>query len=270
MIDDVGKTIKAILYDRIVSPLFGTFLLSWCGWNWRLIILFLTDESTTVEKKFEYVDTELYPGDWEMLSHGLLWPLLTTIFFLYLYPWIARFVYGHWREEQNRLKSLQIEKDGETPLKEEEAREIKSQALQAEFRYQEEREKREARIRELETLVKSLQRSEVPTASNENEVQRPQKTKVSIRPSKTYSKNVKEGMLSILRLLESIAPGKGVKENIFMDHVKKDEELSKLESSFLLHCLDNLFESHYVLNGGGSFYVQPKGRSVLINKNFDE
>jgi len=133
MIEDVSKTIKAILYDRISSPLFGTFLLSWCGWNWRLIFLFLTDSSTKVAAKFQYVDTALYPSNSVTFVYGFLLPATTTAFFLYIYPRIARVVYGHWREEQNRLKNLQIEKDGETPLKQEEAREIKAKHCRPSF-----------------------------------------------------------------------------------------------------------------------------------------
>src|SRR3989338_8948650 len=157
MFDDVSKTIKAILYDRITSPLFGTFILSWCGWNWRLIILFLTDSSTTVVKKFQFLDSDLYPSNCVTFIYGFLLPATTTAFFIYIYPWFARKVYGYWRQQQNELKKLQVEKDGEKPLNQKDKEEIMNRALLSEFRYQEEREKRESRIRDLENLVKSLQ-----------------------------------------------------------------------------------------------------------------
>lgn len=273
MFDDVGKTIKAILYDRVTSPLFGTFLLSWCGWNWRLIALFLTDSSTTVAKKFQYVDVELYPSNDVTFIYGLLLPLTTTAFFIYIYPWFAKKVYGHWREQQNKLKELQIEKDGKKPLTKEEAQEIQNQALLSELRYQDEREKREARIRDLENLVKTLQPEGklVPVKDSPNTDKggaKPSQKKVALMP-KSYSTDVQRGMFSVLRLIDELAPGSAVSKTSFMSGASSDKELSKQENIFILHCLDNLIAEGYV-NENSSHYlvVQPKGRTALLNKKF--
>lgn len=278
MIDDVGKTIKAILYDRIVSPLFGTFILSWCGWNWRLILLFLSDSATTIAKKFQYVDSELYPSNGVTFIYGLLLPATTTAFFIYVYPPIARKVYGYWREQQNKLKKVQIEKDGETPLKEEEAQEIKNQALLSELRYQEEREKREARIRDLESLVKSLQQKEeaIPigkgTIVDLGTIVEKEKAATNFQSYK-YPSEVREGMLAILRLLSRISPKGGVDEDEFAQVAmgpNSESGLAEQGINFILHCLDNLIEGKYVLRApNGDLYIQPKGRTVLVNKKFE-
>ncbi len=274
MFDDVGKTIKAILYDRITSPLFGTFVLSWCGWNWRLILLFLTDSSTEVVKKFQYVDSDIYPSISVIVIHGILLPLTTTAFFIYIYPWFARKVYGYWREQQNQLKILQLEKDKEKPLTKEEAQEITSQALLSELRYQEEREKRETRIRDLENLVKSLQPEGgiVPV----NESIKPKEGSIqaekekSSKNGKMYSKEIKEGMFSVLRMIDTLAPGSSIDKDDFMLKVPNDSELSELENIVVLHCLDNLVEDRYVhMSQGGWISVTPKGRTALVNKKFE-
>lgn len=274
MFDDVGKTIKAILYDRITSPLFGTFLLSWCGWNWRLIVLFLTDSSTAVAKKFHYLDTELYPSSGVTFVYGLLLPLTTTAFFIYIYPWFAKKVYGYWREQQNILKELQIEKDGEKPLTKEEAQEITNQALLSELRYQDEREKREARIRDLENLLKSLQ--------SENELPQENKAKKKkdgstglmqqneLKDGKLFSEEVKQGMLSLLKLIGELAPIDAVDKQSLLSNVIQDRELSKLEVNFVLHCLDNLLSEKYVsATTNGWISVLPKGRAALLQKQLN-
>ncbi len=282
MIDDVGKTIKAILYDRIVSPLFGTFTLSWCAWNWRLILLFMTDSSTTVAKKFQYVDAELYPSNGVAIIYGLLLPATTTAFFIYVYPPIARKVYGYWREQQNKLKEVQIEKDGETPLKKEEAQEIKNQALLAELRYQEEREKREARIKDLEILVMSLQtKNESDLSGEPAQVKPPIDLKdLILEPGKNlrrpkYSTEIENGMLATLRLLSGISPKGAIDEDVFsgvaMSSNSNEPNLAKQGIDFVLHCLDNLIEGKYVQKApNGNLYIQPKGRSVLVNKKFED
>lgn len=116
MFDDVIKTIKAQLYDRVTSPLFGTFLMSWLGWNWHLPVLFLFDSSTHIIDKFGYVSSTLYPDRSAYLCQGLLYPLLTTAFFIGIYPWFARPVYGYWRNQQKKQKELQQKIDDETTL----------------------------------------------------------------------------------------------------------------------------------------------------------
>jgi hypothetical protein len=271
MFDDVGKTIKAILYDRITSPLFGTFLFSWCGWNWRLIVLFLTDSTTTVAKKFQYLDSELYPSNAITFIYGLLLPATTTAFFIYIYPWFAKKVYGYWREQQNELKKLQVEKDGEKPLTKDEAYEITSQALLSELRYQEEREKREARIRDLENLVKSLQTENEPPHIDKAAKRKEASAKLmqhnKPKVGNVVSVEVMNGMLSVLRLIGRLAPIDAIDKQSFLTNVSHDSELSKLEVNLVLHCLDNLVSEEYVSESKtGWLSVLPKGRTALLQK----
>lgn len=37
IMNELTKSIKAVLYERIQSPLAGTFLISWLVWNWKII-----------------------------------------------------------------------------------------------------------------------------------------------------------------------------------------------------------------------------------------
>jgi len=274
MIDDVGKTIKAILYDRIASPLFGTFILSWCGWNWRLILLFISDSSTTVAKKFQYVDSELYPSNGVTFIYGLLLPATTTAFFIYVYPPIARKVYGYWREQQNKLKRVQIEKDGETPITQKEKQEIIGETLLAEIRNQEEREKREARIRDLENLVKSLQTSD--SAQSKSQIAPVEvKKKISLNKSSlVYSEEVERGMLSVLKILSELSPNDLIDKHEYMNarHSSKSlgPRLSGKDVTFFLHCLDNLVDGGYIAKyASDSIKILPKGRTALINNKLD-
>jgi hypothetical protein len=44
MFDDAIKSIRAELYERVASPLLGSFIVSWLIWNYRLILLIFFDE----------------------------------------------------------------------------------------------------------------------------------------------------------------------------------------------------------------------------------
>jgi len=225
-------------------------------------------------EEFEYVDSYIYPSISVIFIHGFLLPLTTTAFFIYIYPWFARKVYGYWREQQNELKKLQLEKDSKKPLTKEEAQEITNQALLSELRYQDEREKREARIRDLENLVKSLQPEGLLVSVNESD--KPKESSIqavkekSSKNGKMYSKEVKEGMFSVLRMIDTLAPGSSIDKDDFMRKVPNDSELSELKNIVVLHCLDNLIEERYVHKSPGGFLsVTPKGRSALVNKKFE-
>jgi len=51
MITDILNSIKANLYERVTSPLVGTFLFSWIIFNWRIpIVLIWGDDSYPASK----------------------------------------------------------------------------------------------------------------------------------------------------------------------------------------------------------------------------
>ena len=123
MIDDLSKTIKAQLYERINSPLLGSFLLSWATWNYRFIVTLFSEMS--VEKTFIYIDQTLYPT-WLYASWILfIGPAITAAFLIFIYPYPAKFVYEYARNRQKELKEIQQKIDDETPLTRQEAREIR-------------------------------------------------------------------------------------------------------------------------------------------------
>lgn len=43
MLQELTKEIKAQLYERAKSPLFGSFALAWITWNFRAVAAFFSD-----------------------------------------------------------------------------------------------------------------------------------------------------------------------------------------------------------------------------------
>ena len=58
MIEDISKSIKANMYERATSPLFGAFAISWAIWNYKTILAILS--SMTVKEKVSYIENEIY------------------------------------------------------------------------------------------------------------------------------------------------------------------------------------------------------------------
>lgn len=83
MISEISKSIKATLYDRIVSPVSGMFLLSWGVWNWKLcLILFFANYG--VDQKISTIST-LYINKYD----NLIYPVLSTFILMFAYPIIS-------------------------------------------------------------------------------------------------------------------------------------------------------------------------------------
>lgn len=258
MFDDVIKTIKAQLYDRVTSPLFGTFVMSWLGWNWRLPVLFLFDSSMHVTDKFAYISTNLYPAPSNYWFNGLLYPLVTTGFFIGVYPWLARPVYGYWRYQQKKQKELQQKIDDETTLTVEEARELRRDVLKTELKYQAESEQRESRIKELEGIIKSFQQEPIMLSSVA------EKDELLRQASEEITTKTEEATKEMLAILQEMAVyTNGVDRSVFtgnlptMERVKKD------------HYIDLLLAERFLDANIGQLYMNAKGRAAIVKSSLD-
>ena len=168
MLDDLTKTVKAQLYERASSPLLASFALAWAAWNYRFVIVLVS--SMTAHEKFQYIDNHLYQGFGEIALRGALYPLLTSLLLIFVYPIPAKYVYEYWRKRHRELKEIQQRIDDETPLTKEDAREIRREAIKATTEYERELERRGAEVGRLKDLVNDLERRLIdasPTPSSE-------------------------------------------------------------------------------------------------------
>ncbi len=155
MLDDLSKSIKAQLYERVSSPLLASFCLSWVAWNYRFVMVIVS--SVPFVEKISYIDTHIFPTNQQVLLQGSLYPLLTALFLIFAYPIPAKYVYEYWRKRQRELKEIQQRIDDETPLSREEAREIRREALKTSLDYDKEVQSKSAEIARLKELIEELQ-----------------------------------------------------------------------------------------------------------------
>ena len=111
--DDIVKSIKAFLYDRTVSPLFGAYASAWCLWNYRIFVALLDDDAS-LSVKMDFIDSHFGAVTyhilghsfylWGQIVHGLFGPLLLTLFYLFVYPWLAKPVYAYSLKQQKELR----------------------------------------------------------------------------------------------------------------------------------------------------------------------
>ncbi|EPT8875474.1 hypothetical protein ACVTAA_004011 [Cronobacter dublinensis] len=154
MFEDLIKTVKAQLYDRLTSPLLGCFLLSWVIWNYKFVFTLFSDMK--IEDKFKFIDGAIYSGDYSHLIYGVLLPFVTTLFFIFIYPYPAKFAYAFFRKRQAELKEIQQKIDDETPLTRDEARKIRSDAVKMSIEFEQEIEKLREENLSLRNIIKKI------------------------------------------------------------------------------------------------------------------
>lgn len=150
MFDDLIKTIKAQLYDRIASPLFSSYLISWVGWNYKFLLTVFS--GMKVNEKLDFISGVVYPSFNYLLLHGALYPLITSMLIIFVYPYPAKFTYQFYRRRQVEIKEIQQKIDDETPLTREEAKKIRTDALIMSVDFEKEIEK----LREENILLRKL------------------------------------------------------------------------------------------------------------------
>ncbi len=111
MINDFVKSISSILYERVTSPLYGTFIIAWSIWNWKILYLsiFISEKSLTITK-LDYITTYCY--DWKIL---ILYPILSTIILISFFPFLGNAAFyinlkfNQWKiQKKNEIENNQL------------------------------------------------------------------------------------------------------------------------------------------------------------------
>jgi hypothetical protein len=158
--EDFRKSIKEILYERTTSPLYGTFIISWLIWNWKIvyITLFVSEKQIGLDK-LTYIDTNL------ISMNNIIWfPILSTIVLLLIFPFISNgaywlsLIFKRWRnDKKNKVESKQL-------LTMEQSISMRKQITEQENYYERIVSDKDLKIKQSESLLKEAQ-----TASTRSE-----------------------------------------------------------------------------------------------------
>lgn len=120
MINDIGKSFCKNLNDRISSPFYGAFMVSWLIWNWKIwYVTFFIDSELLLKKegilKIDYI-LKLYPQE-TLLENGfirlIILPFLSAWFFVYIFSKVTCKFYERSLETENKNKLAKNKKDKE-------------------------------------------------------------------------------------------------------------------------------------------------------------
>ena len=114
--------------DKVISPFYGAFVISWLAWNWKVWYLtFFVDSNLLLRNKdilkIDYI-LNVYGGSnlWHLiygLGHLIILPFLSAWFFIYIFPKITCKFYEKSIENENINKLIRLKKEKELSQAEE-------------------------------------------------------------------------------------------------------------------------------------------------------
>lgn len=163
--DDIFKSIKAFLYERTVSPLFGAFALSWGVCNYRVLIIIFSESSfsdklTALNIYFSSIDINLFEISLSLsggLVHGVIFPSTVTVLYIFAYPVLAAPVYEYSLKKQKEIREIKQTAEGERLLSVSESRKLFNQLSKLQENHASERERYDKQIRSLTETINELE-----------------------------------------------------------------------------------------------------------------
>jgi hypothetical protein len=154
MVEHLTKSVRQQIEERLTSPLMGTFAISWCLWNYKFFVILFSAASVT--KTFDLINTLVFPDTSSLLLRGILYPLLTTAAYIFLYPYPARIVHRAVQLSQKRLVDDRRSIEGLTLLTIEESRQIRAEREQTEIAHVNEIDRKNKEIDRLRSELNAV------------------------------------------------------------------------------------------------------------------
>jgi len=262
--DDIFKDVKAYLYERLSSPFSGAFIVSWCFWNFNILIILFS--AVPAYQTISYIHNEID------LMRGLLLPIITSLLYVFIYPYISKYIYKFWYERQKELKEIKQKIDDETPLTKEESRTIRRQLLEIEERFQQAILSKDTQIEQLKSQLTEADKAKDILS---NEISKltsnlPQVTMGRSPNPKLKSANITEEQIEILKLIAQSSDEMIPFDDILFQVQEHDQFNIRKDKVALKYNLDELTRQHYLKYDyspryGSSVYVlQHLGREILV------
>lgn len=231
MIDDLSRSIRANLYERVTNPLLGAAAVAWVFWNYKLILILLSSIPPT--EKIAFIEGVLYPSWYWNLLYLVALPLISSMVFLYAYPIPAKYVYRYTRTQLKELKKIKLEVEDETPASQEEHIQLRRKVNELENRYYSDLTERDSEIARLQGLIANQKQISSTPSSVRPLIETDSVAENKIKLKEEQNKIVDEGKISLKKIVKLTV---GDKDYVLGSHIKKERpgEVSviKLEDSY--------------------------------------
>ena len=254
--NELTKSIKAVLYERIVSPLAGSFAIAWLVWNWKIVyITFFISEDKISGTRIDYI---INNSD----ELNLVWaPMVSTAIIITIFPLFSYLAY--WVSLE--YKKLNIDKrnkvEGATLLTKQQSLDIRRELRDELDRYNNIINGKEHKISELKAEIENLQLLIKPNIEK-IKIQQSENNKIQKQLDDLLEKQAVDS-IDVLELtqikLKDILERHTNKDYFIKDFIKRDikkpTSIDGFNSSVIL---DFFIKNSMVTDVGDKYYIMTK------------
>ncbi len=225
MLDEIKKSINSNLYERTRSPLYGTLIISWCIWNWKLLYYILTvDSKTPVFTRIDCIQNEII-SNWTLFFG----PAISTLVILVVFEFIANYAYWLHVYYKTWRANKKIKMEGKQLLSYEQSLKLRNDIRQKEEEYEKLIQEKEHQLKSLEDSIKLRDESNSSGLQEKEEItnQHVKEKKVDLLYKKLlHDKKVdtfKQFSSDILNITSLDSASSDVKEFVTLGLIKKGD-----------------------------------------------
>jgi hypothetical protein len=129
LFSDVKKSFSNILEERISSPFYGSFILSWIIWNWKPIYatFFVSKNEIKVKTKLDYILSFYYDCWYCNLLPLIFYPLISTLVLILLIPRLSNWLFKESLKYEKERIELREEQTASQRLTHEQSVQIRNE-----------------------------------------------------------------------------------------------------------------------------------------------
>lgn len=261
MFEEITKSLKATLYDRVSSPFLFSFFFAWAVWNYDFLLIFFS--SMPSDEKIDYISYFLFPTIDSILQKGILFPFFSAFAYILIFPYVEQFFYFLWLRKVTALRDIRNKIETKRRLTVEESIEITVRMAEIE----EESKKEIGRLAsENSTLKKALSECKKKTYelqhTKENATDVDSKKEIDEKADVIVNLNANASMNANMISLIKVLAKRG-KVNISDLHDYIDD--SNVRIRYVIDLLEEKGLVEYF--SSGDVALTKLGREVVVNNN---
>lgn len=250
---DLVSGMRNLLSERLVSPLFPTFIASWLIVNYRILLTIISDEN--LEAKFSIIDTVLFPSWTCLLAKGFLIPLVLSMGYIFLYPIPSKWVYGYALNNQRKLREKRQEVEKARVYTVEESQKLMTYYYDRESRIQEQLSQRMQDIEQLRAKIAELEQAQ----TNSTTATPSPPFQATEAPSQKSLSITELAVLKAISLVESVGKTYIEEEAIRQNMGKHGKDVTGLR----IVLVDLIGKGLIAKTSGGNYRFEHQGRVAL-------
>lgn len=213
MITDLRTSINSILYQRVTSPLFGTFVISWLVWNWKIFYATFIVESEKIDQnRIDYIVTNFNDSD-----NLILYPILSTIILITIIPFLSNGAYWislrfeQWKiDNRHKIERKQL-------LTLEQSIQMREQLLNYEKKFESLLKEKDEEIRSLKLLIEKSSENGKDEDGNitvGSEADKEERSAIEIFNKLQNNNDLKDSFYSLTASLQNGIPDLTLNQNV--------------------------------------------------------